>query len=254
MRKSGKRRALASLVVIATACGDLEERPVGATCQAIVGGHPDARSTAVVSLEDDLGEQLCSGTVIGTQASNAVVLTAAHCLDQPITRALFGEDRRRPVWISNISSALAHPGFDYDTGRYDIALVVLDDAPPEVRALPLPSAQWDGLTLDGSVEIIGYGDTETSADNTLRLAVPTKLSSLDALQFSYDQALGGPCLGDSGGPALSLIDGWSTVVGVTSFGSGGCRSQGVSTRVIAALDFLDSQVDRRPCIGAGERR
>lgn len=256
LRRGGRRaewvthlKSLTAIWLFATACAGQDEPRVGGVCQQIVGGHPDEDWTAVVSLESAWGEQLCSGSLVGTKAGRPLVLTSAHCLDVPIARAVFGQDRHAPTFATPIADVATHPAFERATGLYDFALLVLDEAPPGVAPLSLPSSASDDLMTNDEIEIVGYGDTETTADNPLRNAVAAQISKLEPLQFTYEQELGGPCDGDSGGPALALVRGRKTVVGVTSFGAGGCRSRGTSARVAAALKFLETSIDKTPCRG-----
>lgn len=55
------------------------------------------------------------------------------------------------------------------------------------------------------------------------------------------------CHSDSGGPAVQTLNGQTTIIGVTSFGTDNsatsvCFGGGVDTRVDAGLPFIDSHL------------
>jgi hypothetical protein len=214
--------------------------PSGASCQRIVGGALDDRSGAVASLEDEWGTQFCSGTLVGSNRTESVVLTAAHCLDWPITRVLFGQDRRHPDVTATLSAAVVHPDFEATSGRHDFAVLMLDSRLDTVAPLPVAAVAADGLQTGAEVQIVGFGDTETDTSNALRRKIQRTLSALDSTEFSYTQSDGGPCLGDSGGPAVGTSRGLPAVVGVTSYGRGDCSTDGVSGRASAAAEFVNA--------------
>ena len=238
MRRQGERLTLAVLLTLLPACsGAADVQDAGKSCARIVGGYRDDAFAAIASLDDVFGEQLCTATLIGSSVREHALLTAAHCLDWPIERVRFGENRQSPTLETAITAVFPHPDFDKASGDYDFAIVLVEEAPAHVLPLPLPSAP-DGLSVGSELVFAGYGDTELQDANTFRNAVGGRIRSIDELTFDYDQASGGPCDGDSGGPALSALRGVPTVVGVTSYGLGSCWSGGVSGRVSAAMEFL----------------
>jgi secreted trypsin-like serine protease len=231
------------------ACSACEPQPKDETadsaCQQIVGGHPDDAHSAVAALTDASGQSYCTGTLIGDPV--AVVLTAAHCLDAPVSNAVFGDDYRSPAASARISGAVVHPDFDVDTGALDIAVLTLEDEVPGITPVSLPSPGGDTLQIGSPLEFIGFGETGDTLENTRRNAVPGTVNDLTATTLSYGQTSGGPCVGDSGGPAFALQNETPVLVGVTSSGKGGCWAAGVSTRVQAASSFLESFGQRGPC-------
>ena len=241
----------ALLVFFASACA----APVGESttrgCAAIVGGEPDQAHDAVVAVLDRTQTIVCSGTLIGADASGAaIVLTAAHCLDHFVAWVTFGQlpDPRSTELAVAVVSIAHHPLYERETGAFDLALLTLE-APPPVA--PLPVAANDGLVQGASVTLIGYGETiEGSGLTTARNQVAVRVEELAPAAFAYEQTAGGPCYGDSGGPAIVLGD-IPLLVGVTSYGEGGCRGRGVSVRTSAALDFITSAVPpTRGCTAA----
>jgi secreted trypsin-like serine protease len=238
-------RALAFCFLVAATAGCAGEGAAvdsndDVTCQRIVGGSVDDHSAAVASLEDEWGTQFCSGTLVGSSRTQSVVLTAAHCLDWPITRVLFGDDRRHPDVTAAVSTAVSHPDFEATSGRHDFAVLMLDSRLDGIAPIPVAAPGTDGLQTGTEVEIVGFGDTETDASNAERRGIRRTLSALDSTEFSYRQSDGGPCLGDSGGPAVGTSRGLPAVVGVTSYGLGDCSADGVSGRASATAEFVSA--------------
>lgn len=211
--------------------------PLGSGCSRIVGGAPDGSHGGVVALLDAGGALACSGSLIG-HAGGAVVLTAAHCLENPIAGAAIGSDYAAPEVFLPSLSQFAHPDFDRHTGGFDFGLVVLDGVTDASSWLALPSTTNDELSPGTRVEFVGYGSTAAVNANTERRAVSGKVARVTPTTFGYGQTQGGPCSGDSGGPALAEVDGRSVLVGVTSSGDESCWVSGVSARVSAAAEFV----------------
>jgi len=100
----------------------------------------------------------------------------------------------------------------------------------------------DNLDVGSQLEFVGYGKTESGGIGT-RLTVngvientPATLEpAINQLVFEYNQppSVGGPCNGDSGGPAFAQLASGKRVVGVTSYGDKECTVYGVSTRASA---------------------
>lgn len=61
----------------------------------------------------------------------------------------------------------------------------------------------------------------------------------------YEQEVGGPCSGDSGGPAFVTRNGKEYVLGITSYGDEECTAYGVSTSV---PDYYDWLVKKAPAV------
>ncbi len=128
--------------------------------------------------------------------------------------------------------------------------LLVDAAAAEgVSAVPeLPAAQGFTSADVGvtNLNFAGFGVTETGSSGT-KLQVDLTLGGLgcsvsgcpdsgdSATQISYSQPLvdGGPCSGDSGGPAFIDRSGTTYMAGLTSYGDANCRIYGVSTRADA---------------------
>ncbi|MFM9125440.1 MAG: trypsin-like serine protease, partial [Actinomycetota bacterium] len=205
----------------------------------------------------------CTGTVIAP----AVVLTAAHCtMDQlriaPIAGiarpgvidALDGSTERD--W--DMADLLPHPGYDPNTYRNDVALVVLESS-TGTPAMPLIAPWQDGLVVGGApAGIAGWGLTVDggSSPRYLQEASVPVISDADCVRdmpaefrpildpvsmlCAGDLPAGiDTCQGDSGGPLTLTIAGTRTMIGDTSWGPNPCASgPGVYGRMSAFRSWI----------------
>jgi hypothetical protein len=244
---------------------------------AVTGGVPDGQAhpaVAVLLVGDGQGTQRCSATLV----SPTVLLTAAHCVQDPVGLAAVSFESALAGTAAELS-ALPYPGDpalgyraadlagrdDWHAGTphahpeysgftdaqrwLDVGVVVLDEpVPGPAPAALAPEGLLDGRTareLNGELfTVVGYG-AEVRADGSGRPLgedVPLlRRSAQVAAQRLTPQLLmvqgnahdargtGGPCTGDSGGPAL---DADGRVVAVTSWSSTPlCRSRAGLQRV-----------------------
>jgi MYXO-CTERM domain-containing protein len=234
---------------------------------------PDHR--AVVFIQMDLGGgygAACTGTLI----SPDLVLTAAHCVCRQgstttlSTSALdvgFGT-RCVSQWDCNmdwygVSEVIRHPGYDpdwyYGAPRNDIALIRLTGrAPANIAPIPpLPaSLAITQSDRNASLDYSGFGVTESGSMGVLLHVVnglDTICTNASGCNVSgggiaapntlcSDQSPGGPCSGDSGGPAFLSRSGQEYVVGVTSYGDQNCTTFGCSTKVDAFESFINAEL------------
>jgi hypothetical protein len=226
---------------------------VGVEQSAIVGGTNDSGDPAVVLIiiGDPNGNfiYMCTGEVV----SPHVVLTAGHCTnDTGPYNVYLGTDINR-VRPSELFSATPHPHPQYRGSEHDIGVLVLDNPVPNTIT-PLPfSSGLDPSTLVGqSLRLVGYGSSgsldpsDTSAG--VKRQVTSPLSAVDREYLMFDDVHHNTCEGDSGGPALAMVDGVETIVGVTSIGVNSsptyCDGQGWDTRVDVYASFVQPFIDK----------
>ncbi len=214
-----------------------------------------AAHQAVVLLYDSRAGAMCTGTLV----ASSWVLTAAHCVvDSTSLEVYFGNDQNTFTAQRTSSQLIPHPNYVGSSQNIanDIALVRLSQAAPVsvTPILPLPPAQaLTNSDVGNPLEFVGFGVTETGTSG-VKLTVDQDLgaqcSSSSACNLAqspyqipggsiaYTQSGGGPCSGDSGGPAFIVRSGTEYVAGVTSYGDENCTQYGVSTKV----DFFHSWI------------
>ena len=226
----------------------------------INGGIPPETGVfpAVVSLHQFDGTYVstnifCSGTLVAPD----VVLTAAHCLNvgrrKPVTMSPdavaigFGQNPTTATADREfypVSETWMHPAYNATALTDDIAMLRL--ALPNNDVTPVPflpaalgfSAADEGMALD----FAGYGQDEDGNYNE-KLHFVGELDHIQSAgQIYYLQPDGGPCFGDSGGPAFVNRNGTTYVAGMTSYGDSYCSQYGVSTRADAYEDLINDFV------------
>jgi len=179
-------------------------------------------------------------------------LGAAHCIsylsDMTVTVGRFDLDLIDVGQVRKIVEFHAHPRFNTSTFDADIALFKLDKPIDDIRPICLPI---NDLCDRDEYIVVGWGATE-KAEMTNKLQQVIVYRSKDCLASSpetvcamNDKILGGPCLGDSGGPLFHLDEKTSRYIvdGIVSRGSSKCvSSPTVFTRVASYLDWILSTI------------
>ena len=213
-----------------------------------------AHHYATVSLHTMVGSRViktpfCSGTLIAED----VVLTAGHCVEDwgggvisASKMAIYVGENPFSDLASHtytVAEVKQHSGYNSMSLADDIALIRLDAAVTEATPVPyLPSAQGlSSADAGATLNFAGFGETETGGYGKL-LQVDQTLRTVSSESFRYLQSSGGPCAGDSGGPAFIERSGTWYVAGVTSYGDAACATYGVSTRVDAYDAWIDTFV------------
>ena len=253
-----------SIVVVASCSSSPTSRElVGKTRSAIIGGTTDTTHSAVVAILADAGGNSfdeCSGSIVQVKNGVGYVLTAAHCCggeptNPNISPSIIVEASDYGPYEADIGNsnpaAPAYPvipgSIAWDKGyttsnqlAYDFCMLQFSGASASTPVLNLPTSTSDGLSVGVSVEYVGFGitsETQSGMNNSLRYHVTStvdqQVTSL-VIKYSEGGGRGGPCSGDSGGPALlpaGAAQSSQTVVATTSYGDVNCASYGVSMRV-----------------------
>ncbi len=218
----------------------LDDDAVGYTEEEIINGTPDTTSKAVVWLFDEGSGASCTGTIIKVDGNTGYVLTAAHCnnMDYAIVandyEDCFSQGNPGCEAVFQVTQQIYHPNYNSnDPGQgYDFSLIRLSGTQGWPYWIPAAQAA-DGLSQGVTVDIIGYGQTE-SGNNSLRKHKNTSVVDIAGLLFAHVSTV---CFGDSGGPAVYN----GAVVGVSSFVTDdSCMDYGVSGRVRAVYaDWIE---------------
>jgi secreted trypsin-like serine protease len=234
---------------------------------AIIGGQPDGENHPYVAAVGGMvnGEMmLCSGAAI----SSTLLITAAHCFENPGQPVLVTFDPDGPldpdsiihagIWNPHpdfcLGCAPGLPGFD----THDVAVVQLFVPISLSRYAQLPSdGLVDSLPMRTEVTVVGYGTLGFVVGNgppepfsliqryfgTVELIKSNHVHSDEYMKISANPAKGkaADCFGDSGGP--NLWGSSDTILGITSYGANPmCAGVGYSNRIDIeyALEFIES--------------
>jgi hypothetical protein len=263
--------ALLALGAVLAACGQQSQPQVENVESPIFGGTPDTTHNAVMALIDQLSATTataCTGTTVALQGASGIFLTAGHCVvandgmghvTTPLKVAspdsLFVVPG--PNWQQSVQAGLyygvgqvaVHPQYDGSVNSpFDVALVRFLGAVPAQPVIPALDPANDKLAVGTTIDVVGFGKTQTNAMNTTRFEVNRVIQSITANQFLYDQTdMKGACQGDSGGPALVDTPVGTRVAGITSFGDPDCTKVGASVRVSPVFaSFIQAFVNAAP--------
>jgi len=229
------------------------EAPSGVATAAIIGGKIDAGDPAVVLLASYPADQSTLDTCTAVLIAPAVLLTAAHCVDAANhpghTFGIFtGPDATAYETVGALIPKLvavqevhAHP--DYDPAppfHADIGVVVLA-APLDVTPLPIERAPLEQAIVGQPARIVGYGQTVYGEYNVSKHQATTVVAGLPAQDtVLVGDAAHRSCVGDSGGPALVMVAGTETVIGVDSYSdTTGCIEPAHYQRTDVYQSFID---------------
>lgn len=225
--------------------GSSELPPIAYQRGAIVGGTTapttDNNVFQLIMTEQSGQMGICSATLIGSRT----LLTAAHCVDT--ARSVLAHNAPSDTQIQfgvNTFRALrwnTHPNWNPNSQdlRSDIAIILLERAPPNVTPKP-----WNNTSMQGTqgrpIRALGYGNTMPGSGSGTRRQVNLTVSQLtQQLIFMGDQSSRGICQGDSGGPTFyTFPDGVERQVGVHSFTISQNCTYGADTRVDAFASFV----------------
>lgn len=227
---------------------------------AIIGGTNDVDDPAVVLLisypADHSTFYTCSAVVI----SPTVLVTAAHCVDAAnhagyAYGAFLGPDASAYPTLADLmpqlaaaSSVHAHPSYNPASPFVaDIGVVIMAQ-PLGITPLAMARSSLPANLPGQAARLIGYGQTVYTQFNVKKHQVVTTVESLpNDDTVVVGDSLHHSCIGDSGGPALVMLDGVEQIVGVDSYTeTTGCKDPAHYRRVDKYLPFLDTYAPPPP--------
>lgn len=242
--------ATTAATMLAGCAAETEEEEVAESESSIIGGSIDNGHPAVGYLQfsvNGTGSASCTATLVAPK----LLLTAAHCVvganGEKLDNYRISFATRPSAGPSYKATAtIAHPGYSPKVfGTHDVAVVVLEAAPP-IKPMPVQKAALGnvlgkplthvGTGTTAAAGSLKYGAGEAKKKVTLRINQQTA----QTLRTGEQYVQGGICSGDSGGPATMSINGVETVVAVHSYVDDGsfCLNHGFSTRTDSNMDFL----------------
>jgi secreted trypsin-like serine protease len=228
--------------------------------QPIINGTLDDGDPAIVmviaQVPGSMSASLCTGEVI----SPHVVLTAAHCVSPDtvgagakfvvFTGTMLSQDSPKeqflPVTETHFVSTFAYnpmTGGDQD----DVAVVILE-SPTTITPIPFNHFPLEDSAKQQPARIVGFGLTDgkdtTGQTAGTRHQAPTMIFDIQPKTITLYDKMHSNCEGDSGGPALLMLDGKEQIVGLTQVGYVGCPVDmgSTDTRVDPYVDFIDQYV------------
>lgn len=192
----------------------------------------DGEQLAVGYLADRNGDPFCSATLVDRD----MVVSAGHCANS--RRMYFGVGHPdSPQGFFEVDHTDIHPTLDA------AVMFLVDDAVTtlaELEPLPLLRSALSESKVGSTVEAAGYGMTHDGS--TGRYFAALELYDIDSEYYivnGYGER--GICYGDSGGPLLVELDGFTVVAGVESWGDWTCVDIDYLTRIDLVIDWIDDQ-------------
>ncbi|MGJ3263968.1 MAG: S1 family peptidase [Salinarimonas sp.] len=232
-RSRSRPRLVVPLLALAAAIAAalVNASPADAITRGRAADATDGLREGVVRIESSEGE-LCTGVLV----RDDIVLTAAHCVLEPVGYRIFALDYGFRRIDLGVSASVLHPSFQpgippREQPGVDLALLKLDRRlGPDFRAFDVAAARMPGAG-DGAT-IAGFGTTRFRAKSTARTLRFTYVVVMGEARLGNrmvmaadperlgEQEGAGACQGDSGGPLLSGEPGAYRLDGIISWSSG----------------------------------
>ena len=196
----------------------------------MIGGTDDTADPGVVAVVNDFLGAYCTGSLVAPR----VVLTAGHCLEAVANAVVIGSDATKGVRVG-VVARVKHPQYTGEGKDFDFAVLVLERDVTEAAPLPRSHTALDASFVGRPVRHVGFGVTSEigSAGEGTKRTVTYSVTQVDATKIYSGKSTQNTCTGDSGGPALAVVDAEGTderIVGVVSDGPD-CHSTGWDDRV-----------------------
>jgi secreted trypsin-like serine protease len=184
------------------------------------------QTLAVVAVLVGSESSVCSGVLVDSE----IVLTAAHCLAAadrdgsaagPLASVVFGASVNHAFARLDVVTGEAHPDLDVAVLRLGADSCVADQAQPIALSSLAMDDSWAGV----DIEVAGFGWTDGIAPQLGERYFATEaIVAVEPDHLLVESRTGGSgaCLGDSGGPALAMVDGEPHVLGTLDDGDPSC--------------------------------
>jgi hypothetical protein len=192
------------------------------------------QTLAIVGVLINKGESICTGVLVRPE----VVLTAAHCVAAGTASDLsvvLGDSIRAPLVELPAIATATHPELDAAALRVSV--------PECARTEPIPLAPGtlDDTWLGKDAEIAGFGwlgpDSTELGERLFAGEVIVDLEPNHVVVASSSMS-SGACVGDSGGPALGLLEDEVVLLGTLDDGDASCMGRDYYVRADRLADWL----------------